>query len=93
MAREITWTDTLEIGIMLQEKHPEIEPYRFALLTCTSTLPSCRALLAIPRSRTRASSRRFRLLGTRNTRTPSRTFQKGYPPPPSVSLKYLFAMI
>ncbi len=27
MAREITWTDTLEIGILLQEKHPEIEPY------------------------------------------------------------------
>jgi FeS assembly protein IscX len=27
MAREITWTDTHEIGILLQEKHPEIEPY------------------------------------------------------------------
>jgi FeS assembly protein IscX len=27
MAREITWTDTLEIGILLQEKHPDIEPY------------------------------------------------------------------
>jgi FeS assembly protein IscX len=27
MAREINWTDTLEIGILLQEKHPEIEPY------------------------------------------------------------------
>jgi len=27
MAREITWTDTLEIGILLQEKHPQIEPY------------------------------------------------------------------
>jgi FeS assembly protein IscX len=27
MPREITWTDTLEIGIQLQEKYPEIEPY------------------------------------------------------------------
>lgn len=27
MAREIQWTDTEEIGILLQEKYPEIEPY------------------------------------------------------------------
>ena len=27
MAREIEWTDTEEIGIQLQEKYPEIEPY------------------------------------------------------------------
>ena len=27
MPREITWTDVEEIGIQLQEKHPEIEPY------------------------------------------------------------------
>ncbi|QHN02418.1 Fe-S cluster assembly protein IscX [Granulicella sp. WH15] len=27
MAREISWTDTAEIGIQLQEKFPEVEPY------------------------------------------------------------------
>jgi FeS assembly protein IscX len=27
MAREIQWTDAEEIGIQLQEKYPEIEPY------------------------------------------------------------------
>ncbi|HWZ51954.1 MAG TPA: Fe-S cluster assembly protein IscX [Granulicella sp.] len=27
MPREITWTDVLEIGIQLQEKYPDIEPY------------------------------------------------------------------
>jgi FeS assembly protein IscX len=27
MAREIDWTDTLEIGIQLQEKFPEVDPY------------------------------------------------------------------
>ena len=27
MAREIEWKDTEEIGIQLQEKYPEIEPY------------------------------------------------------------------
>ena len=27
MARDITWTDAGEIGILLQEKFPEIEPY------------------------------------------------------------------
>ena len=27
MAREITWTDAAEIGIQLQERHPELEPY------------------------------------------------------------------
>jgi FeS assembly protein IscX len=27
MAREIDWTDSEEIGILLQETHPEIEPY------------------------------------------------------------------
>jgi len=27
MAREIDWTETEEIGILLQEAHPEIEPY------------------------------------------------------------------
>ena len=27
MAREIGWTDVGEIGILLQEAHPEIEPY------------------------------------------------------------------
>jgi len=27
MPREIEWTDTEEIGIQLQEKYPEIEPY------------------------------------------------------------------
>ncbi len=27
MAREIDWTDTAEIGIQLQEKFPEVEPY------------------------------------------------------------------
>jgi FeS assembly protein IscX len=27
MAREIGWTDSLEIGIQLQEKFPELDPY------------------------------------------------------------------
>ena len=27
MPREINWNDTLEIGIQLQELHPELEPY------------------------------------------------------------------
>ena len=27
MAREIDWKDAGEIGILLQEKHPELEPY------------------------------------------------------------------
>ena len=27
MAREIDWLDAEEIGILLQEKYPEIEPY------------------------------------------------------------------
>jgi FeS assembly protein IscX len=27
MAREIDWSDAEEIGILLQEKYPEIEPY------------------------------------------------------------------
>ena len=27
MPREINWTDTLEIGIQLQEKHPDVDPY------------------------------------------------------------------
>lgn len=27
MPREIQWNDTEEIGILLQEKYPEIEPY------------------------------------------------------------------
>ena len=27
MAREIGWTDVGEIGILLQETHPEVEPY------------------------------------------------------------------
>ncbi len=27
MPREITWTDSLEIGILLQETYPDIEPY------------------------------------------------------------------
>ena len=27
MAREIDWTDKEEIGILLQEKYPAIEPY------------------------------------------------------------------
>ena len=27
MAREIDWTDTEEIGILLQEKYPALEPY------------------------------------------------------------------
>ncbi len=27
MPREIGWSDTEEIGIQLQEKYPEIEPY------------------------------------------------------------------
>lgn len=26
MPREIHWTDTLEIGIQLQEQHPELDP-------------------------------------------------------------------
>ena len=27
MPREIDWKDTLEIGIQLQEHHPDVEPY------------------------------------------------------------------
>lgn len=27
MPREITWTDTLEIGIQLQERFPDLDPY------------------------------------------------------------------
>lgn len=27
MPREINWNDTLEIGIQLQEKYPDIDPY------------------------------------------------------------------
>ena len=37
MAREIMWNDAEEIGIQLQEKYPELDPYTVcALLTCTS---------------------------------------------------------
>jgi FeS assembly protein IscX len=42
MPREITWTDTEEIGIQLQEKYPDIEPYsvRFTdLHKYVTTLP------------------------------------------------------
>ncbi len=42
MAREIEWTDTEEIGIQLQEKYPEIEPFsvRFTdLLQYVTELP------------------------------------------------------
>ena len=42
MPREITWTDTLEIGIQLQEKYPDVEPYsvRFTdLHKYVTTLP------------------------------------------------------
>ncbi len=28
MPREINWTDSEEIGIQLQEKYPEIEPFK-----------------------------------------------------------------
>jgi len=27
MAREITWSDAEEIGIQLQEKYPELDPF------------------------------------------------------------------
>ena len=27
MPREINWTDSLEIGIQLQEKYPELDPF------------------------------------------------------------------
>lgn len=27
MPREITWSDTLEIAIQLQENHPDVDPY------------------------------------------------------------------
>lgn len=27
MTREITWTDVEELGIQLQEKYPELDPY------------------------------------------------------------------
>ena len=27
MPREIQWSDTLEIGIQLQEAHPDVDPY------------------------------------------------------------------
>ncbi len=27
MPREINWNDTLEIGIQLQERHPDVDPY------------------------------------------------------------------
>ncbi len=27
MAREMDWTDSEEIGIQLQERHPQMEPY------------------------------------------------------------------
>ncbi len=27
MPREINWNDTLEIGIQLQEQHPDVEPF------------------------------------------------------------------
>ncbi len=27
MPREITWNDTLEIGIQLHEAHPDVDPY------------------------------------------------------------------
>ena len=42
MAREIQWTDTLEIGIQLQELHPDTDPYtvRFTdLHRFVTTLP------------------------------------------------------
>jgi FeS assembly protein IscX len=42
MPREIEWTDAEEIGILLQEKYPEIDPYsvRFTdLHTYVTALP------------------------------------------------------
>ena len=36
MPREIDWLDSEEIGILLQEKYPETEPYSFGLPICIS---------------------------------------------------------
>ncbi len=72
MPREIGWTDFEEIGIQLQEKFPEIDPYtvRFTdLHKYVSELPGFTAIL---QSRTRAFSKPSRRPGMRSTRTPSR---------------------
>ena len=36
MPKEITWSDPEDIGILLSEAHPDIDPWLFALPTCTS---------------------------------------------------------
>ncbi len=69
MAREIDWTDSEEIGILLQEKFPEIEPYsvRFTDLHKYVT-GGWRGLWAIRRSRMKGFWRRFSRPGMRSGR-------------------------
>jgi hypothetical protein len=55
MPREINWTDAEEIGIQLQEKYPDIEPFKVRFTD-----------LHKRRSR---RWRRSRWLGTKSTRT------------------------
>ena len=66
MPREIDWTDSEEIGILLQEKYPEMEPYsvRFTDLHKYVT-----GLWEIRLSRMRGFWRRSRRPGTKSMRT------------------------
>ena len=72
MPREIDWTDSEEIGILLQEKFPDLDPYTVRFTeTCTNTSPNSRVSSATQPSPTRASSKPSRPHGTKSTRTPN----------------------
>ena len=72
MPREIDWTDSEEIGILLQEKYPEIEPYSVRFTDLHKYVRGCRGLWVIRRSRMRGFWRRFRRPGMKSMRMRSR---------------------
>ena len=65
MPKELTWNDSEDLGILLSEAHPEIDPLSVRFTDLHKYVIALPGFKDDPRSQTNPSWKQFRWLGTR----------------------------
>ena len=72
MPKQLTWDDAEDIGILLSETHPELDPLAVRFTDLHRYVTELPDFKGDPKARTKASWKRFRWPGTKKCRTARR---------------------
>ena len=72
MAKKLTWDDAEDLGILLSETHPELDPLAVRFTDLHRYVTELPDFDGIPKPRTKASWKPSRWPGTKNSRTAPR---------------------